>query len=78
MATNPNRPVKFSKRLLVMNEGINNKFDALKIKDTQFSDIQEFIYDDVGDLTLRSGSKVLTVNIGDTPVKYLNIFRREY
>jgi len=48
-------PANFIKRIMKLDGGVNNKFDAAKIKDNEFADIQDMVHDPVGDLKLREG-----------------------
>ena len=69
-------PARFVKRITRLDGGTNNKMDALKIKDNQFADIQDFVHDPVGDMELRRGCAFITVTIGTDPVKHLAKFVR--
>jgi hypothetical protein len=64
-------PKQFIKRIMQIDGGINNKEDALKIKDNQFADLQDWEYTSVGDLKMRSGSAAITNNSGTDSIKYM-------
>jgi len=45
--------------------GQNDKYDSLKIKDSEFSNISDWDYDEVGNLKMRSGTSALTTDTGN-------------